>query len=124
MAQWHSCLPDTPAGWRLAFLVVTAADDVIGAASWGRSPSRNDDDWTTLALTRYALGPKAPRNAGSWGIAAMRRAIRRELPGVSLLVTFSEPPFHTGTIYKADNWTPVRTSRRRGSWVTRWERRP
>jgi hypothetical protein len=66
-----------------------------------------------------ALGPGAPKNAGSWFLARNREWIRSNLPGIRRLIAYVNLEHHTGTIYQADNWTLVYRKRTRSTWSNR-----
>jgi len=57
-----------------------------------------------LCLSRLVIVPDIPKNAATFLLAQSRRLIDREL--WPCLVTYADEwQGHTGTIYKADNWT-------------------
>ena len=71
----------------------------------------NDGTW--LELARWCLTADAGPNAGSRQHRHVLRDIRSKLPGVTTLVSYSDPSVgHTGSLYKACNW----------SWRPTWHR--
>lgn len=103
--NWHRTLPNSPAGYRVAFLITDRADNVYGVATWGRPVARHIDQQKTLELTRYAISSAAPRNTATYGLARMRAWVRSVMPEVTRLVSYQDCDEHHGTIYRADNWT-------------------
>ena len=83
-------------------------DDVMVACQVWRHPTArmlpSDGSW--LELSRWCLTPEAGRNAGSKMMAWVRRWLRREMPQVATLVSYSDPVHgHDGALYKASGWT-------------------
>lgn len=116
VACWHSVLPHSPAGFRVAFLVEDAGRHPIAVAMWGRPVARMEDQVATLELTRQAHGPWAPRNLGSWFLARQRAWIREHMPGIARLISYQDADAHDGALYKADNWRMVRETFSARSW--------
>jgi hypothetical protein len=119
--RWHSTL-GPPVGWRVAFTLVSAGE-IAGISTWGRPTARLEDQAATLEHTRMALGPGAPRNAGSWFLARNREWIRANLPGIRRLIAYVNLEHHKGVIYLADNWRLVYRKKNRSSWKSRPGRR-
>jgi len=68
-------------------------------------------DGTWLELVRWCL--EGIPNGGSQQWARVVRYLRRELPGVTTVVSYSDPSAgHTGSLYKACNWR----------WAPTWHR--
>lgn len=60
----------------------------------------------TWELARLWLDDSVPKNAETWLIGKAVRYIRRNCPTVKVLVSYADPSAgHTGTIYKAANWS-------------------
>jgi len=58
-------------------------------------------------MSRLWVAPEIPTNAESWLIARSVQHIKSNHRHVALLVTYADPSAgHTGTIYKASNWSP------------------
>lgn len=65
-----------------------------------------------LELTRWCITSRE-KNAGSRQWAAMVRAIRRDHPKYTTIVSYSDPSVgHTGALYRACNWL----------WAPTWHR--
>ncbi len=72
---------------------------------------RLPQDGTWLELVRWCL--TGERNGGSRQWARVTRWLRAERPEVTTVVSYSDPSVgHTGTLYKACNWT----------WAPTWHR--
>lgn len=109
----HHYLGPLAAGARLT--VVGEIDgDTVAAMMWRLPTSRAlpaDGSW--LELSRWCLTAAAGTNAGSRMHRAAVRIIRRQLPGVTTLVSYSDPRHgHTGALYRACNW----------QWAPTWHR--
>lgn len=80
---------------------------VVACQVWGTPTSRrlpSDGSW--LELARWCLTPEAGRDAGSRMHAYVVRWMREQAPGVTTLVSYSDPSRgHTGALYRACNWT-------------------
>lgn len=86
---------------------------LVGVA-WWLPPTRvacesvNKADWKkVLSLTRLVCLPDAPKNAASFLLGHSVRLIRKDGRFVSLVTYADESQGHTGTIYRAANWTYV-----------------
>lgn len=122
--RWHSTLPHSPAGFRLAFLAVNVSGAPVAVGVWGRPVARREDQRTTLELTRLAHGPGVPRNFGTWFLGQQRRQIRATLPEIGRLISYQDAECHDGALYKADNWRQVYGPTEKGhSWTNRPGRR-
>ena len=68
-------------------------------------------DGTWLELVRWCL--EGIKNGGSQQWARVVRYVKTELPEVTTIVSYSDPSVgHTGSLYKACNWT----------WAPTWHR--
>lgn len=87
---------------------------VVAAQVWRRPTSRRlpcDGSW--IELSRWCLTSDAGKNAGSRMHKYAVRLIRKALPEVTTLVSYSDPSQgHTGALYRACNWT----------WAPTWHR--
>lgn len=96
------------AGW--------VADELVACQVWRHPTARMiPADGTWLELSRWCLTPDAGRNAGSKMMGWVARWLRRYEPGVTTLVSYSDPVHgHTGALYKASGWTytPTHIGRR------------
>ena len=123
---WHSTHPYPRAMWMIAFLITDPDGQPVAVATWDHPTAPKEDQSHTLELTRYAIGPTAPRNLGTWGLGRMRHWIRAHLPHISRLISYHDADAHHGTIYRADNWLEVYHKRKpnEGPWSHRPGRRP
>jgi hypothetical protein len=60
----------------------------------------------SLELRRMAISSGAPKNTASRMLKVMRLIIKREMPHIKKVISYQDTGVHTGSIYKADNWTP------------------
>jgi hypothetical protein len=92
---------------RAELVVVQYAERVVVAAQVYALPTsrRLPSDGSWLELSRWVLTPEAGRNAGSRMHGYALRQIRRLLPDVTTLISYSDPSVgHTGALYRACNW--------------------
>lgn len=98
------------------------AGTLVGAALW-MPPTKPcaqsvHADWRrVLALSRLAVSPAEPQNAASLLIGASVRLIRRARRWAALVTFADESQGHTGTIYRATNWTYLGRTRPEARWV-------
>ena len=116
---WHSRLPNAPAGFRVAFLIVDKNENPIGVATFGRPVARLEEQLTTLELTRLAHAPNAPKNMGTWALARMREWIRENMIEVERIISYQDADYHDGALYKADNWEMVYEKHQEHTWTNR-----
>ncbi len=85
------------AGW--------VADELVACQAWRWPTARMvPTDW--LELSRWCLTLEAGENAGSRMMGYVRRWIRRNIPKVTALVSYSDPSRgHTGALYRASGWS-------------------
>jgi hypothetical protein len=118
-ALWHSRLPLFRTGFikNMPFPSWAAVygDKTYAVAIWSKpaAPALPQKEW--LELRRLACGPDAPKNTASRMLGYMIRCIRREMPQITRLISYSDTAVHTGTIYKATGWTPTSVSAK-GDW--------
>jgi hypothetical protein len=101
---------------------------LIGAMLIGRPASRGIDPAKVLELSRmyFVDGDMAPVNTESQALSMMRRHVRVWLPGIRLLVAYSDPEQgHQGKVYEADGWAPFGMTGKHGGygWRSREGRR-
>lgn len=108
---WHSHLPQLDrrvAAW-LCF-GARCEDHYYAIAIWSLPVARLlPQSGSCLELRRFAIAPSTPKNTASRMLGWMVRDIKRKRPAVHRLVSYQDCSVHTGTIYKASGWTPVRT---------------
>jgi hypothetical protein len=117
--KWHSRLPRMGTGFikQQPFLCFAAhvSGRIFAVAIWSNPVARNLPQQTCLELRRMAIGPGAPKNLGSRFLAVMRRLILKFKPQVTRLISYQDTEVHSGTIYKAAGWYPVKSSSD-GNW--------
>lgn len=95
-------------------LVIVGRDangSVVAGTVWRSPTSRrlpNDGSW--LELSRWCLTPAAGVNAGSRSHGAAVRILKRLLPDVTTILSYSDPSNgHRGELYRACNylWAPT-----------------
>jgi hypothetical protein len=99
---------------------------LIGAMILGRPSSKAYDTNLILELNRVFFRDGVGHCVESQGLSMMRKHVRTWLPGVRLLISYSDPSVgHAGTIYAADGWAPLgMTSHKSGyGWRSRPNRR-
>lgn len=86
----------------------------VAGQIWKRPTARHlPSDGSWLELARWVLTPAAGINAGSRMHRYVLRWIRKNLPKVTTLVSYSDPSVgHTGALYKACGW----------EWAPTWHR--
>src|ERR1700734_1221968 len=96
-------LQSTPPGF-IAVLEFLERGERVGAMILGRPSSRELNPEQVIQLHRMYFVDSAPKMTESKALAMMRKWVRTWLPGVKLLLTYSDPQAgHVGTIYRADN---------------------
>jgi hypothetical protein len=95
-----------PIGGAKLVVVERRWNAVVGCQVWRHPTARMlpaDGSW--LELSRWCLTPECGENAGSRMNAYSVKLIRRTMPLVTTLVSYSDPSHgHTGSLYKACNW--------------------
>ena len=113
-ALWHSRFPKID--WSNVVrnkdyaCYVAEYDDIAYAVAIWSSPiaaNRLTEGKTALELRRMAICDNAPPNTASRMIGIMRRIIAKEMPHLTLLVSYQDTDVHAGTIYKASGWKAV-----------------
>lgn len=112
---WHSRFPKID--WSNVvrnkdYICFVAEYDAIAYASaiWS-SPIARMIKGNVLELRRMAIAEDAPMNTASRMLGYMRRYINKELPHISILISYQDTEVHKGTIYKASGWLPVNKSK-------------
>ena len=108
---WHSRFPKIV--WSNVvrnkdYVCFIAEHDAIAYASaiWS-SPiagNRLKEGATCLELRRMAIAGDSPPNTASRMLGWMRRYIVKNLPHITLLISYQDTDVHKGTIYKASGW--------------------
>jgi hypothetical protein len=139
---WHSRFPGFGGGGYRATHSAQFDGLYYAVAIWTNPSAAKLPQLSWLMLKRWAIADDAPPNTASRMMMWMVRDIRKRLPEVEMLVSYSDPDTHDGAIYKASGWTEGDTTKRTpGSkqwhnrervrvsenqaceWVTRWTRR-
>lgn len=121
LAELHY-LRSKPPGF-VHVLEFSEGKELIGAMILGRPSSRAYDADQIMELNRvYFIEDTAP-NVESQGLAMMRKHVRIWLPGIRLLVSYSDPgQGHKGIIYAADGWAPFGMTSHKSGYG--WKSRP
>ncbi len=119
---WHSRLPEFGAIYSFSF-GAQYDGKVYAVAMWSNPVARNLPQHTWLELRRMAVSPDSPRHTPSWMLGVMTRMIRKSLPDIERLVSYSDTAVHLGTIYKASGWTCTTLSEG-GEWCRPSRDRP
>ena len=107
----HHYLHSVPAGAKLRLWIKDDGNNIIGAMMWGRPTARTYDQDRILELTRMYLIDDTEPFAESKALGMARKLIRKELPQVKGLISYSSTgEHHKGTIYEADGWFAVGTT--------------
>lgn len=110
---WHSRLPSftAPLG-RFQAMGAEYGGLFYAVAIWSWPVSRmlNRERGKYYELRRLAVASDAPRNTASRLLKVMRLLIRRDGPAAEHLISYQDTEVHTGAIYRAAGWLPVRTS--------------
>lgn len=109
---WHSRLPvtqDSP--WQFAFKA--HCQGVTYAVALWHNPSARTLPEHWLELRRMACAPDAPKNTASRMLGEMVKFFEHNYPEREKCISYQDINVHTGTIYKASNWTPEYFSRPR-----------
>lgn len=99
-------------------------DTPLGVA-WWMPPTKGaavatfpEGDWRrVLALTRLVLVPGLPTNAATYMLARSVRLIRQDGRFDCLVTYADESQGHTGTIYKASNWSYMGRTKPQPLWI-------
>lgn len=122
--RWHSVFPiidksNVIRGGRVVCFAAEFANVFYACAIWTRpiAANRMRDGDRLIELRRMAIAPNAPKNTATRFLSFMTRHIRKTQPDVIRLVSYQDTEHHTGTIYKASNWTAATTSKI-SDWTT------
>ena len=104
----HHYLHSVPAGAILRLWIKDDANNIIGAMMWGRPTARTYNQTRILELTRLHMIDDTEPNAESKALGMARKRIRKRLPKVKGLITYtSTGENHSGVIFEADGWFAV-----------------
>ncbi len=106
-SQWIAAghyLQSCPPGF-IHILEFLQGKELAGAMLIGRPSAKQYDPDRILQLHRVFFIDETPPNTESRALAMMRKHVRIWLPGIRLLLSYSDPEQgHQGTIYEADGW--------------------
>lgn len=109
--MWHSRLPNITNPEQTLGPCFGAEHDgrMFASAIWSKPVARllpSDGSW--LELRRLAIADEAPKNTASRMLSVMTRLIRKWHPDCVRLVSYQDTDVHTGCIYRAAGWVPVK----------------
>ncbi len=83
---------------------------IIGVAIWSSPVAQNrfKDGKSILELRRMALSSFCPRNTASYVMSRMVKDIKKRFSCIKRLISYQDINVHTGVMYKACNWIPVK----------------
>ena len=128
--HWHSQLPEIGGlgfGDRCLAFGAVFDNGLYGVAIWTRPIAANRMRKPTehlLELRRLAIPDYSPRFTATRMLGRMSRRIRRDEPLVCTLLSYQMTDVHSGTIYKAANWSSVNTQSEHQTWNTTTRSRP
>ena len=108
--KWHSILPRFGTGFiaiqPFPCYAATFEGLIYAVAIWSNPCARNLPQETWLELRRMAING-APKNTASRMLRIMRMLLHKDRPEIIRVVSYQSKSVHSGTIYRADGWTPV-----------------
>lgn len=112
-------LKSVPCGARIRMAFKNRNHEVIGGMMWTRPAARKLPQWELLQLARMCFIDNTPRFIESHCLGLARKYIRKHFPDVKGLISYSSTGAgHEGTVYKADGWFCIGTTKS-ASWETR-----
>jgi hypothetical protein len=128
-ALWHSRFPKID--WSNVvrnqdYVCYLAEHDGIAyaVAIWSSpiAANRLAEGKTALELRRLAISDYSPKNSASRMIGIMRRIIAKEMPHITILISYQDTEVHSGTIYRASGW--IAAAQNKGaSWTNETRQR-
>ncbi len=110
--MWHSRFPSYGGGGSRVCHTAEFDGLYYAVAIWTNPSAAKLPQRTWLMLKRWAIADDAPKNAASRMMMWMTRDIRKRLPEVEMLVSYSDPDTHHGGVYKACGWIEGETTKR------------
>ena len=108
-----------PAGAVIRMCFMDSDRRIVGGMLWGHPTARKLDPKCLLELTRMCFIDDTPPFTESHCLSMARKHIRKHHPAIKGLIAYSSTGAgHEGTVYKADNWYPL-GSTKSASWETR-----
>lgn len=109
---WHSRLPiihwsNVVRNTHYVCYAIYYGDLICGVGIWSSPVAQNrfKNGKEMLELRRLAIANNAPKNTATQSISFMQKDIKKNMPDIKLLISYQDTDVHTGTIYKASNWT-------------------
>jgi hypothetical protein len=77
---------------------------------WSSPVAQNGfkDGKKILELRRLAISNNCPKNTATRMLSVMIKLIKRKFPDLTRLISYQDTEVHSGTIYKAGNWQPIK----------------
>lgn len=128
MHEWikeHHDMQSAPPGHIAAFEFIEGKER-CGGLLFGKPISKGYDANLVGEFTRICFLPDLPTNSGSSGLAMARRQVRIHWPQFRLLLSYSDPSKHEGTMYLADGWCPfgmTKAKHGQNGWASRTGRK-
>lgn len=110
---WHSRMPRLDCYNICSPCYCAYYDNLIYAVALWSLPiaaNRLINGTKLLELRRLAIAEDAPKFTATRMLSLMAKDISRNRPDILRLISYQDTGVHTGTIYKAANWTIERTS--------------
>lgn len=101
---WHSRFPEYGGGGCRICFAAEHAGIWYAIAIWSNPSSPKLPQISWMMLKRFAIAPDRPDNTASRMMGWMIREIGRRFPEVQMLVSYSDPETHDGSIYRATGW--------------------
>lgn len=112
-------LHSVPAGAVIRMCFKDMEHRILGCMLWGHPTARKLEQNNILEITRMCFIDDTPPFVESQCLGMARKHIRKHYPVIKGLLAYSSTGMgHEGTIYKADNWYMLGTSKS-ASWETR-----
>lgn len=112
--MWHSRFPriewsNVVRNQYSACYVAECANLYYAVAIWSSPVAANrlKNGDTALELRRMAIAPDAPDNTASRMLKIMRLMVAKQMPHITVLLSYQDTEVHKGTIYKASGWKAV-----------------
>lgn len=109
---WHSRLPkihwsNVVRNTHYVCFAFFYKEAVIGVGIWSSPVAQNrfKNGKELLELRRLALSNVCPYNTATYVISQMTKLIKIKFPEIKKLISYQDTEVHSGTIYKASNWT-------------------
>ncbi len=107
--KYHYLGDSIPKNCSFGLVLLDPNGRIVGAALVGIPAGRLASGRDTMELRRFALVPNTVPNTASFFMSHIIKQLKNVLPGrVKRLITYADQAEgHTGTMYKASNWTLI-----------------